>query len=121
MQPRKSAGANSSTAKPSRRFETSWLASNVSLCDLAVDYTSRIRADLVGLDPDVSNAITDMVVAWMAEGPPREDERVLAGLTFYEAPVADRFLVGYMVNDKAPRFILLWLRRKPGPSETRPS
>lgn len=41
-----------------------------------VDYTSRVRADLVGLDPDVGNAITDMVVAWMAEGPPREHERV---------------------------------------------
>lgn len=86
-----------------------------------VDYTSRMRADLVGLDSDVSNAITDLVVAWMAEGPPKELERVLAGLTFYEAPVAGRFLVGYMVDDKAPRFVLLWLRRKPDPAATGPS
>ena len=121
MQPRKSAGANSSAARPSRRFETSWLASSVSLCDLGSDYTSRIRADLVGLDPDVSNAITDMVVAWMAEGPPREHGRVVAELTFYEAPVADRFLIGYMVDDKASCFVLLWLRRKPGAGATRPS
>ena len=76
-----------------------------------VDYTSRMRADLVGLDPDVGNAITDMVVAWMAEGPPREHERVVAELTFYEASVADRFLIGYMVDDKAPRFVLLGVRR----------
>jgi hypothetical protein len=80
----------------------------------AVDYTTRMRADLVGLDPDVGNAITDMVIAWMAEGPPRGDERVVAGLTFYEAPVTDRFLIGYMVDDDASRFVLLWLRRKPG-------
>lgn len=80
-----------------------------------VDYTSRVRADLVGLDPDVSDAITDVVVAWMAEGPPRDYERVVAGLTLYEAPVADRFLLGYMVDDEVPRFVLLWLRRKPGP------
>lgn len=86
-----------------------------------VDYTTRMRADLVGLDPDVGDAVTDMVVAWMAEGPPREHERVVADFTFYEARVADRFLIGYLVDDKAPRFVLLWLRRKPGPDATAPS
>jgi hypothetical protein len=80
----------------------------------AVDFTTRIRVDLVNLDPDVGNAITDMVIAWMADGPPRGHDRVVAGITFYEAPVADRFLIGYMVDDKALRFVLLWLRRKPG-------
>jgi len=86
-----------------------------------VDYTTRIQADLVGLDPDVGDAITEMVVAWMAEGPPSENERVVAGFTFYEAPVTDRFLIGYMADDKAQRFVLLWLRRKPGPGTTRSS
>jgi hypothetical protein len=46
-----------------------------------------MRADLVGLDSDISDAITDMVVAWMAEGPPRDNERALPGVTFYEAVV----------------------------------
>lgn len=37
-----------------------------------VDYTSRMQSDLVGLDADVSEAITDRVVAWMTAGPPRD-------------------------------------------------
>jgi len=81
-----------------------------------IDYTSQIRADLVGLDADVSDAITELLVVWMASGPPRENARVLAGIGFYEAVVADRYLLGYSVKEAPARLALLWLRRKPGVS-----
>jgi hypothetical protein len=81
-----------------------------------IDYTTQARADLVGLDADVTEAITDALVSWLAEGLPRRNERVLAGIRFYEATVADRVIVGYTVKDEPPAFALLWIRTKPGSS-----
>ena len=79
-----------------------------------IDYTSQVRADLVGLDADVSDAITELLVEWMTSGPPCENARVLAGIEFYEAVVADRYLLGYSVKEAPARLVLMWLRRKPG-------
>jgi hypothetical protein len=81
-----------------------------------VDFTSRARADLVGLQPEVADTITDTLVDWVQNGPPRENERELAGMVFYEASIVDRYLVGYMVKDDPPAFVILWLRRQPGTS-----
>ena len=43
-----------------------------------------------------------MLVAWMASGPPRENERVLAGITFYESEIAGRYLLGCSTKDDPP-------------------
>jgi hypothetical protein len=68
-----------------------------------VDFTSRARADLVGLQPEVADTITDTLVDWVQNGRPRES-------------IVDRYLVGYMVKDDSPAFVILWLRRQPGTS-----
>ncbi len=63
-----------------------------------IDFTTRARQDLVGLDAGLMEAVTDTLVGWLAEGPPRQSERVLAGVRFYEASVADRVILGYTVK-----------------------
>lgn len=35
-------------------------------------------------------------------------------IDFYEAVVADRYLLAYVLDDERRRFVLLWLRVKPG-------
>lgn len=82
-----------------------------------VDFTSQARADLVGLDADASDVLTETLISWMAIGPPRENGRRLAGVLFYEATVLGRYLLGYSIKDDPPAFIVLWLRRKPGTSD----
>jgi hypothetical protein len=79
-----------------------------------VDFTTQAREDLVGLDSELMEAITDTLIAWLAEGPPRQNERVLADIRFYEASVADRVILGYSVKEDPPAFALLWVRTKPG-------
>lgn len=81
-----------------------------------IDFTSQIRADLVGLEADFVDLLTDTLVEWVQNGPPRENTRELAGMIFYEATIAERYLLGYMIKDDPPAVALLWLRRKPGAS-----
>lgn len=79
-----------------------------------VDFTSGVRADLVGLEPDATEALTDVLVTWLADGPPRTTLRTIRGIGFYEAVVAERYLLAYAVDDDRQRFVLLWLRHRPG-------
>jgi len=79
-----------------------------------VDFTTNARADLVGLEPEISEAVTEALVSWTQGGPPRENRRQLGGIVFYEATVAGRYLVGYTVREEPQSFVVLWLRRKPG-------
>ena len=79
-----------------------------------VDFTSGVRADLVGLESDITEALTDLLITWLAEGPPQTSVRTIGGMDFYEATVADRYLLGYSVDDGRSRFVLLWLRHRPG-------
>ena len=79
-----------------------------------VDFSSRIEADLVGLDESVSGALDDLVAGWLDHGPPLQGERTLGGLTFYEEVVAGRFVLAYVVDEERSRFMLLWLRARPG-------
>jgi len=79
-----------------------------------VDFTSGVRADLVGLGPDVTEALTDVLVTWLADGPPRSNPRTMRGIGFYEAVVGERYLLAYAVDDDRQRFVLLWLRHRPG-------
>lgn len=81
-----------------------------------IDFTSQIRADLVGLEAEVVDLLTDTLVEWVQDGPPREKTRELAGMTFYEATIAERYLLGYMIKDDPLAVALLWLRRKPAAS-----
>lgn len=78
-----------------------------------IDYTSRVRADLIGLDPEVADTITDLLVAWTVEGPQKGGERVVGGMTIYEHVVEDRYLLGYMVDEQRQSLVLLWLRDRP--------
>lgn len=80
-----------------------------------VDFTTNARADLVGLDPAVSEAVTDVLVAWARDGPPLASRRELGGIVFYESTVAERYLLGYAVREYPQAFVVLWLRRQPGP------
>jgi hypothetical protein len=79
-----------------------------------VDFTSRARSDLVGLHPDEHEAIIDSLVAWSNEGPPHDHGRTLIGITFFEATVADRYLLAYTIDEVRQRFVVMWVREKPG-------
>lgn len=81
-----------------------------------VDFSTRIRADLVGLDEAVSATLTELVVEWLDQGPPLRGERTLVGITFYEEVVAERYLLAYTADQGRNRFMLLWLRARPGAS-----
>ena len=35
-------------------------------------------------------------------------------ITFHEATILTRYLVAYVVDEERQRFVILWLRRKPG-------
>ena len=78
------------------------------------DFTPQVRADLVGLDESVGDALFDLLVEWSNEGPPLRGERTVGGFTFYEEVVAERFLLAYVVDQDRNRFLLLWLRNRPG-------
>lgn len=79
-----------------------------------IDFTSRVRADLVGLEEAVSEELADVLMAWAENGPPRDHPRQLAGAEVFEAPVGDRHLLGYQVREAPPGVLLLWLRARPG-------
>ncbi|MGH9077564.1 MAG: hypothetical protein ACRDY0_08965 [Acidimicrobiales bacterium] len=78
-----------------------------------VDFTQQVLADRVGLEPQVNEAITDVLLVWLKAGPPRGNARDLAGMTVYEERVAIKYLLGYVINDERRRFALLWLRQVP--------
>ena len=79
-----------------------------------VDFTTAARSDLVGLDSDVTSSIVDSLVEWSEIGPPRNNQREIAGITFYESAIADRYLVAFTIDDHRRRFALLWFRERPG-------
>ena len=79
-----------------------------------IDFTTQAQEDLVGLDGELADSITETLVAWLADGPPRQNERTVAGIRFYESVIADRVLVGYTVKADPPTFALLWVRTRPG-------
>ena len=76
-----------------------------------------MRADLVGLKEQTSELLTDTLMAWVENGPPRENGRQLGGIEFFEAMIAQRHLLGYIVREDPPGVLLLWLRRRPGLAE----
>jgi hypothetical protein len=80
-----------------------------------IDVTTRFRADVVGLDAEADAVIMGVLLRWMDSGPPRENARTMLGIEFYEAPVADRYLVAYSIDDVRQRFVVLWLREQPRP------
>jgi hypothetical protein len=80
----------------------------------AVDVTSAYRSDLVGLESEADQAISSAILEWLNQGPPRRNSRSMAGITFYEEVIADRYLVAYMVDDVRQRFLMMWLRDRPG-------
>jgi hypothetical protein len=79
-----------------------------------IDFTSRVRADLVGLEEPVSQVLTDTLKAWVESGPLRENRRELGGIEFFEVSIAERYLLGYIVREEPPSVLLLWLRSRPG-------
>ncbi len=79
-----------------------------------IDLTSIARSELVGLDPDVNDAVADLLMSWLAEGPPREGGRTVMDIPFYEVPVADDYLLAYSVDDEWRRVAVLWIRARPG-------
>ena len=79
-----------------------------------IDLTSIARSELVGLEPDISDAVADVLMSWLAEGPPREGGRTVMDIQFYEASVADDYLLAYTVDDERRRVAVLWIRPRPG-------
>ena len=78
-----------------------------------IDFTTRFRADVVGVEAETDGLIMADLLEWMSTGPPRDNPRRMLGVEFYEAPVADRYLVAYSIDDLRHRFIVLWLREQP--------
>lgn len=79
-----------------------------------IDLTSIARSELVRLEPDVGDAVADVLMSWLGEGPPREGGRTVMDIPFYEAPVADDYLLAYTVDDERRRVAVLWIRARPG-------
>ena len=79
-----------------------------------IDFTTQAREDLVGLEAEITEVITDTLIGWLDNGPSLEGERTLAGIRFCEASIAERVLLGYTVDRERRRFALLWVRSKPG-------
>ena len=79
-----------------------------------VDFTTRVRADLVGLDESIYDSLFELLVEWSNDGPPLRGERTVGGFTFYEEVVAERLLLAYVADQRRNRLVLLWLRSKPG-------
>ena len=79
-----------------------------------IDLTSIARSELVGLAADVNDAVANVLMSWLAEGPPREDGRTVMDIPFYEVPVADDYLLAYTVDDERRRVAVLWIRARPG-------
>jgi len=79
-----------------------------------IDFTTRVRADLVGLEQQTLEQLTDTLMAWVENGPPCENPRRLGGIEFFETVIAQRHLLGYIVREEPSGVLLLWLRRRPG-------
>ena len=79
-----------------------------------IDLTSIARSELVGLAADVSDAVADLLMSWLAEGPPRAGGRTVMDIQFYEVPVDDDYLLAYTVDDERRRVAVLWIRARPG-------
>jgi hypothetical protein len=77
-----------------------------------------MRADLVGIDRDADEAINDLIMQWTTDGPSRDNGRTMVGIEFYEAIIAGRYLLAYVIDDERQRFVLMWLRGKPGVAGT---
>ena len=82
-----------------------------------IDFTTRARSDLVGLDPNKHEAIIDSLIGWSDQGPPCEHGRTLMEITVFEEVVADRYLLAYTVDHDRQRFVVMWVREKPGQRE----
>jgi hypothetical protein len=78
-----------------------------------IDFTTRFRADVVGIEAETDELIMADLLEWMSTGPPRDNPPTMLGVEFYEAPVADRYLVAYSIDDVRRRFVILWLREQP--------
>jgi len=79
-----------------------------------IDLTSIARSELVGLAADVTDAVADVLMSWLADGPPREGGRTVMDIPIYEVPVADDYLLAYTVDDERRRVAVLWIRARPG-------
>ncbi len=77
------------------------------------DYTRRIDEELIGIDPEIREAVTDLVKLWTETGPSRTNRHDVAEMELFETPVGARHLMGYIIDDERQRFALLWLREKP--------
>ena len=78
-----------------------------------VDYTTRMKSDLVGIEPEVNTALTEFVADWEHNGPPRSNRRAVGSMELFEELVGDRHIVAYIIDDARQRFALLWLRETP--------
>ncbi len=75
-----------------------------------IDLTSVARSELVGLGPDLNDAVTDVLMTWLADGPPRRGNSTGDEHPLYEVPVADDYLLAYSVDVMRRRVAVLWIR-----------
>ena len=78
-----------------------------------IDLTSIARSELVGLEPGITDAVADVLMSWLTEGPPRDGGRTVMDIPFYEAPVGDDYLLAYTVDEERRRVAVLWIRARP--------
>jgi hypothetical protein len=77
------------------------------------DLTSVAEADFVGLEPAVHKAAMGAIASWAMYGPPLEGDRNVGGMILYEAVVAERYSMAYVVSIERQHFAILWLRERP--------
>jgi hypothetical protein len=74
-----------------------------------VDFTTTARS----LDSEVVTTIIDTLVEGSELGPPHSNQREIAGITFYESVIAERFLIAFTIDDSRRRFASCGCERDP--------
>lgn len=73
--------------------------------------TRSVEPDLDKLSVDDQIAISNELLGWVEEGPPRQNRRDLAGAETYEDRLASGYLVNYFVDESVPYVAIVRVRK----------
>ncbi len=49
-----------------------------------IDYTARMKSDLVGIKPEVNDALTELIANWKRDGPTCSGSRAFGSMKIFE-------------------------------------
>lgn len=74
--------------------------------------TDSSQPDLDALTPADRAAVTEELFAWVRNGPPRTNSRVVAGVELFEDRLQSGLSVTYFVDEQAPYVAVVRVRRR---------